>query len=242
MRMSKSPQIMMVKKDIRIENISYAYYESIGNVLENVNIVIENNKSTAFVGESGSGKSTLADLLLGLLKPSEGDILYRSKSIYDDLTDWHKTIGYIPQTIYLMDDSIMNNIAFGINENEIDVKRISEVLKEAQLEEFVGGLPDGIYTQVGDRGIKLSGGQRQRIGIARALYFNPDIIIMDEATSALDGDTEQAVMDAVNDMRGKRTIIIIAHRLSTIEKCDYYYKVENKNVSATSYEEILSRT
>lgn len=228
------------KKNIKIETISYAYPGNVGKVLENVNIVLKNNKSTAFVGESGAGKSTLADILLGLLKPNEGNILYGTESIYDDLTAWHKKIGYIPQTIYLMDGSIMNNIAFGIDEGKIDVKRIYEVLKEAQLEEFVNSLKDGIHTRIGDRGAKLSGGQRQRIGIARALYFDPDIIIMDEATSALDGDTEQAVMDAVNDMRGKRTIVIIAHRLSTIKKCDYYYKVENKNVIATSYGDILN--
>lgn len=221
-------------EDIELANISYRYPMSDDYVLDNINMCIRGNKSTAIIGESGAGKSTLADVLLGILKPDRGTIMYHNVNIYDSLKWWHKNIGYIPQVIYLMDSTIMQNVAFGIDEKDIDEDKIWESLKEAQLAEFVKSLPEQLNTKVGDRGVKLSGGQRQRIGIARALYNNPKILIMDEATSALDNDTESAVMEAIEKMQGTRTIIIIAHRLTTIKNCDYIYKVADKNIEEIS--------
>lgn len=217
----------LFESNIYIENLSFRYDNSDKNILKDVSFIIEDKKSTAIIGESGAGKSTFADLLLGVLKPLSGDIKYGEISIYENLYSWHRSIGYIPQTIYLMDDNILRNVAFGIEDKDIDENRVWEALKEAQLDEFVKSLPNGLYNEVGDRGVKLSGGQRQRIGIARALYSNPKILIMDEATSALDNETENELMEAIDSMHGNRTIIIIAHRLSTIRNCDKIYKISN---------------
>lgn len=221
---------MQIEKEIRIEHVTFSYPNTDRNVLEDINITIQKNQSIAFVGTSGAGKSTLADIILGVLKPCDGCIKADGVDIRDKMGAWHHMIGYIPQSIYLMDDSIKKNIAFGIDEAEIDDQRIREVIQEAQLEEFITELENGLDTQVGDRGVRLSGGQRQRIGIARALYHNPQLLVLDEATSALDGDTELAVMDAINMLQGNKTIIIIAHRISTIRKCDKIYEVGNSTV------------
>ena len=179
---------------------------------------------------SGAGKSTMVDILLGLLHAQEGEITCDGTNIFKNYESWLAQIGYIPQSIYLVDESIRDNIAFGIDEDLIDDKRIWNILEEAQLKEFVEGLPEGLDTTIGDRGIRLSGGQRQRIGIARALYHDPEILVFDEATSALDNDTEAAVMEAINSFHGRKTMIIIAHRLNTIEKCDMIYRVENQKL------------
>lgn len=194
-------------------------------------MIIPKNKSVAFIGPSGAGKTTLADIILGILEPVKGKILVDQKDVYSNLKSWHQKIGYIPQNIYLMDDTIRNNIAFGISDKEIDDTRVREALKEAQLCEYVESLEQGVNTFIGERGIRLSGGQRQRIGIARALYSNPEILVLDEATSALDSETEKAIMEAMNLLQGNKTLIIIAHRLTTIQNCDYIYEIKNKRAT-----------
>ena len=188
----------------------------------------------AFIGPSGAGKTTLVDVILGILTPTEGEVLVDDKGINQNMDAWHKMIGYIPQTIYLIDDSVRKNIAFGIDDDTIDDNRIWEVLKEVQLYDFVNGLKDGLDTYIGEGGARISGGQRQRIGIARALYTNPEVLVLDEATSALDSETEAAIMDAINSLMGSRTMIIIAHRLTTVENCDVIYQVKGRKVVETS--------
>lgn len=225
--------------DITIKNVSFTYNEELNSVFDNISLIIKDKESIAIVGESGAGKSTLADLMLGILYPQSGDIIYNNHSIYSDLKEWHSVIGYIPQTIYLLDDTIMRNVAFGIPDDKIEEERVWAALREAQLDEYIEGLPEGLRTKVGDRGIRLSGGQRQRVGIARALYNNPQILIMDEATSALDNDTEEAVMHAVDGMKGKRTLIIIAHRLTTIKNCNRIYRLDNGELNYVNYSDLL---
>lgn len=218
------------KKEIEVKSVTYAYPEGEGNVIENACFHINKGEIVAFVGTSGAGKSTMVDILLGLLPPQQGKIRVDGMDIYKNLRTWQKEIGYIPQTIYLSDDSIRNNVAFGIEEKEIDEQAVIAALKQAQLYDFVDTLPEGLDTCVGDRGIRLSGGQRQRIGIARALYHNPEILVLDEATSALDNETEAAVMEAIDCLKGQKTIIIIAHRLTTVKNADTIYEVKDGNV------------
>lgn len=202
-------------------------YSTAKRIINNISFEISRGEVIGVIGSSGSGKSTLIDLMLGLLTPDAGEILVDSTSIYNNLKNWHKIIGYVPQTIFLTDDTLLNNIAFGIEEKDIDYDRANKAIISAQLEQFVSSLPDGIDTSVGERGVKISGGQRQRIGIARALYHNPEILILDEATSALDNETESEVMESIYKMSGKLTIIIIAHRLSTLLKCDRIIELQN---------------
>ena len=219
---------------IELNHISFHYPDSDKNIFTDAHMVVPRGKSVGIMGSSGAGKSTIVDILLGLLHAQEGQITCDGVDIFKNYESWLAQIGYIPQSIYLIDESIRENIAFGIDEDKIDEKRIWEVLEEAQLKEFIEELPEGLDTTIGDRGIRLSGGQRQRIGIARALYHNPEILVFDEATSALDNETEAAVMEAVNSFHGKKTMVIIAHRLNTIEKCDIIYKVENEKIVETS--------
>lgn len=219
---------------IELNHISFHYPDSDKNIFTDAHMVVPRGKSVGIMGSSGAGKSTIVDILLGLLHVQEGQITCDGVDIFKNYESWLAQIGYIPQSIYLIDESIRNNIAFGIDADKIDEKRIWEVLEEAQLKEFIEELPEGLDTTIGDRGIRLSGGQRQRIGIARALYHNPEILVFDEATSALDNETEAAVMEAVNSFHGKKTMVIIAHRLNTIEKCDIIYKVENEKIVETS--------
>ena len=218
-----------VKEKIELKNIKYKYPNSEVYVLDGASMDIPVGSAVGIVGTTGAGKSTIVDVMLGLLKLESGEVLADGKYTLSDenYRKWLKNIGYIPQTVFMLDDSIRKNVAFGIPEDEIDENRIWEVLKEAQLDEFVKGLPEGLETGIGERGIRLSGGQRQRISIARALYEDPEVLVLDEATSALDGDTEQAIMDSVNSLHGRKTLIIIAHRLQTIEKCDAVYRIEN---------------
>ena len=215
---------------IEISHVDFSYESSEKTVLNDVNIEIPKGKSVAFIGASGGGKTTTADLVLGLLVPCKGKVLVDGNDINVNIEAWRKQIGYIPQSIYLIDGSIKNNIAFGIPEDEIDESSVREALKEAQLKEFVESLEDGIETEVGERGVRISGGQRQRIGIARALYRNPNVLVFDEATSALDNETEKEVMKAIDSLHGNKTMIIIAHRLSTIENCDMVYRIEKGKV------------
>lgn len=216
---------------ITVENVSFSYARNLKDVLDSVNMEIHKNESVGLIGPSGQGKTTLADLLLGLLMPTAGSIKVDGNSISGKMNLWHSKVGYIPQTIFLSDDTIKNNIAFGVKEEDINDEKIWEALKEAQLIDFISELEDGINTYVGERGVRLSGGQRQRIGIARALYNKPDILVLDEATSALDNDTEIAVMDAINNLMGNKTLIIIAHRLSTIKNCDSVYQVNEGKIT-----------
>lgn len=222
---------LVVQGSIELKKVSYAYPNTDKLILDHADMTIPIGSSVGIVGPSGAGKSTVVDILLGLLQYQEGCVCADGKDIRDDYRAWLKNIGYIPQMIFMLDDTICNNIAFGIPEDKISEERVWEVLKEAQLDEFVKTLPKGIHTGIGERGIRLSGGQRQRIGIARALYHNPGILVLDEATSALDNDTEKAIMDSINLFQGKKTLIIIAHRLQTIEKCDLVYRVENGSIT-----------
>lgn len=218
------------KSEIRLENISFKYPGTEKYILNGINLKIEKGTSIAFVGTSGTGKTTLADVILGILEPEYGSILVDEISVNENIHSWQSKLGYIPQNIYLIDDTIKNNIAFGIEEKDINEEQLQRAVSESQLKEFIESLDKGIYTEIGERGVRLSGGQRQRIGIARALYNNPDILILDEATSALDKDTEFAVMDAIDKLKGVKTLIIIAHRLSTIEKCDHIYEIKNGKI------------
>lgn len=225
---------LKLENQIELKHISFHYPDADKNIFTDAHMTVPKGKSVGIIGTSGAGKSTIVDILLGLLHAQEGTITCDDVDIFKNYESWLAQIGYIPQSIYLVDESIRDNIAFGIDEDKIDEERIWQVLEEAQLKEFVEELPDGLDTTIGDRGVRLSGGQRQRIGIARALYHDPEILVFDEATSALDNDTEAAVMEAVNSFHGKKTMIIIAHRLNTIEKCDIIYKVENEKLIETT--------
>lgn len=225
-----------LENEITLKNITFAYPDSEVNIFTDANMTVKKGQSVGIMGPSGAGKSTIVDILLGLLHVKSGEILCDGSNIFSNYDSWLSQIGYIPQSIYLVDESIRENIAFGIDASEIDDDRIWEVMEEAQLAEFVRTLPEGLDTTIGDRGVRLSGGQRQRIGIARALYHNPEILVFDEATSALDNDTEAAVMEAVNSFHGRKTMVIIAHRLNTIEKCDVIYEVKDEKITKTSLE------
>ncbi len=231
--------IKKIKKEISLCDIVYSYPGTTTNVIDHVSLKIKKGTTVALIGTSGAGKTTLADIILGLLPPKEGHIYVDDWDIYEHMDAWHHLLGYIPQTIYLSDDTIRNNIAFGISKDEIDDQKIEKALKKAQLFEFVNKLEHGLDTVVGDRGVRLSGGQRQRIGIARALYHEPDVLILDEATSALDNETEQAVMEAIESLQGIKTMIIIAHRLTTISKADEVYEVGNGKICRRKKEEVL---
>ena len=224
----------VLQDKIVLDHITFAYPGTDKNIFTDAHMEVKRGQSVGIMGPSGVGKSTIVDILLGLLHTKEGSITWDGRNIFDNYEAWLAQIGYIPQSIYLVDESIRDNIAFGIDADKIDDKRIWEVLEEAQLKEFVEELPEGLDTKIGDRGVRISGGQRQRLGIARALYHDPEILVFDEATSALDNDTEKAVMDAVNSFHGKKTMVIIAHRLNTIAKCDVIYKVENEKMIKSS--------
>ena len=225
-----------LEKEIDLKDITFSYPDSDVKIFDKANMTVKKGQSVGIMGPSGAGKSTIVDILLGLLHVQSGEILCDGSNIFSNYESWLAQIGYIPQSIYLVDESIRENIAFGIDEDQINDDRIWEVMEEAQLADFVKGLPEGLDTKIGDRGVRLSGGQRQRIGIARALYHDPEILVFDEATSALDNETEAAVMEAINSFQGRKTMVIIAHRLNTIEKCDVIYEVKDEKITATSLE------
>ena len=214
-------------RSIELKDIVYAYPNTDKLIFDHADLTIPIGASVGIVGTSGAGKSTIVDILLGLLEVKGGSIRADGADVKDRYRNWLKNIGYIPQMIFMLDDTIRRNVAFGVHDEKIDENRVWEVLREARLDEFVKTLPEGLDTGIGERGIRLSGGQRQRIGIARALYYDPEVLILDEATSALDNDTEAAIMDSINRLHGRKTLVIIAHRLQTIEKCDLVYRVEN---------------
>ena len=221
-------------KSISVKSVDYSYAGSDQLVIKDVNLEIPKGSSLGIIGPSGSGKSTLMDVLMGLLKPQKGQVLVDNVDISIDPLGWRKHIGYVPQTIFLTDDSLRRNIAFGLDDSVIDERRVYDALEKAQLAAFVADLDQGLDTVFGERGVRLSGGQRQRIGIARALYHNPSVVFLDEASSALDDITEREVMRAVNSMMGDKTVIIIAHRLSTVEKCDFIYDLATGSVVANA--------
>ena len=226
-------------KGVTVEHVSYHYPDSDVEVLHDISLEIPKGKTVALIGPSGAGKTTLADIILGLLPPISGVIRMDQHNVYENLRSWREKLGYIPQSIYLSDDTIRNNVAFGIYEDQIDENAIWKALEKAQLKEFVQGLENGLDTYVGDRGVRLSGGQRQRIGIARALYHDPEILVLDEATSALDSSTEQAVMESIESLQGLKTMIIIAHRLTTIKNADLVYEVSGGNVTLRDKNEVI---
>lgn len=214
------------EQEICMQNIGYTYPNASFLALDGITIRVKKGESIGFIGSSGSGKSTLVDVLLGLLPPGSGKVLVDGQDIQHGMRNWQKQIGYVPQVIYLTDDTLRRNVAFGLADEEIDELAVQRAIKAAQLDELVASLPDGVDIVVGERGIRLSGGQRQRIGIARALYHDPAVLVLDEATSALDSITEQDVMSAVMALRESKTILIVAHRLSTVEKCNRLYRLE----------------
>lgn len=225
-----SVEKLPVEKKIELKNIVYKYPNTETLIFDHAEMEIPVGSSVGVVGSSGSGKTTIIDILLGLLKLQEGEILADGVEVREHYPEWLKNIGYIPQTIFMIDSTIRKNVAFGVPDEEIDDGKVWQALREAQLDEFVRSLPDGLDTSIGERGIRISGGQRQRIGIARALFEDPEVLVLDEATSALDNETEAAIMDSINRLHGRKTLIIIAHRLQTIEKCDMVYRVENGRI------------
>lgn len=215
------------EREVELSHVTFAYSKEQENVISDLSMKIEKGSSIAFIGKSGAGKTTLADLILGLLHPQSGEIRIDGINIEDMGRNWYKLVGYVPQSIYLIDSTIRENVAFGIDEKEIDDQKVWKALEMAQLKEYVEGLANDLNEYVGERGIKFSGGQRQRMAIARALYNDPDILVLDEATAALDTETETAVMESIEAMQGYKTLIIVAHRLSTIRACDYVYEIKN---------------
>lgn len=216
--------------EISFEGISFSYPDSRFAAVNNLSLTIPEGKAVGFIGPSGSGKTTVVDLLLGLLDPQEGKIKIDGIDLRDDVEGWLQNVGYIPQFIFLADDTLARNIAFGLPDKKIDEDRLWAAVESAQLSEMVMHLPEGIHTRIGERGVRLSGGQRQRIGIARALYENPSVLIMDEATSALDHETEKCIIESIERLKGERTIIMIAHRLSTVRNCDCLFMMEKGRV------------
>jgi ATP-binding cassette subfamily C protein len=215
------------EKEISLVDVHFQYADADIEALRNISLVIKRGEMVGFAGKSGSGKTTLIDCILGLLPPTKGMVQVDGIDIKDHLNDWRKQIGYIPQHIYLTDDSIRKNIALGLGDEAISLDNVWRALEAAQLGEFVRTLPDGLETMIGERGVRLSGGQRQRIGIARAMYYDPKVLIMDEATSALDNETEKAIVKTISGLKGSKTILVIAHRMSTMEDCDRLYFLEN---------------
>ncbi|MCR5411190.1 MAG: ABC transporter ATP-binding protein/permease, partial [Lachnospiraceae bacterium] len=222
---------------ISVEKVSFAYPNTDKNVMDDVSFRIPSGSSVGLIGPTGAGKTTVADVILGIFFPKSGEIKYGKMNVHRYPMTWAKRLAYIPQAIFLSDESIRENIAFGIERDEIDDGRVWEAIKEAQLTDFVRSLPGGLDTKVGERGVRLSGGQRQRIGIARALYGEPEILVLDEATAALDTDTEKAVMEAIDSLHGRKTLLIIAHRLTTIRNCDIILEVRDGKVSPVRREE-----
>ena len=216
---------------LELTDVSFKYPTAATASLQNVSLVVKRGEAVGFVGPSGAGKSTLVDVILGLFAPTSGVVKVDGQDVQQNLRNWQNQIGYVPQAIYLTDDTLRRNVAFGLNDENIDDNLVRNAIRLAQLEEFVATLPEKLETVVGERGVRLSGGQRQRIGIARALYHNPSVLVLDEATSSLDTPTEHGVMQAVQALQGSKTVLIVAHRLSTVEYCDRLYKIENARIT-----------
>lgn len=236
---SEHMQHVNFQDKLELKNIVFSYPNAEVRVLNGVNITIKRGQAVAFIGPSGAGKTTLSDVVLALLEPQAGQILMDGINIQELGTRWNHLVGYVPQSVYLIDNSVRNNVAFGYSEEEIDDEKVWKALEMAQIKDFVETLPEGLDTFVGEFGVRFSGGQRQRMAIARALYSNPDILILDEATSALDNDTENAVMEAIDALQGIKTLIIVAHRLSTIRNCDVIYEIKDGKATERSKKEIF---
>jgi ATP-binding cassette subfamily C protein len=229
-----------VAEDVVVEDVTFGYEGASRPALESISMTIERGTAVALVGASGAGKTTLADVILGLLPPDSGSVRVGGVDIHTDLPSWRQHIGYVPQSIFLLDDSIRRNIAFGLPDQEVDEQQLHTAIAMAQLESHIASLPDGVDTFVGERGVRLSGGQRQRIGIARALYRDPTFLVLDEATSAVDSATEKAIVEAVEGLRGDRTILVIAHRLTTVQRCDQLFVLRAGRFEAQGrYSELL---
>lgn len=227
---TEEKDVEIPKEKIKIQNLTFSYNSDLKPILDKINLEIKVGETIGIIGASGEGKSTFIDLLNGLYKPTSGGILADNQEIQKNLFSWNKNIGYVAQDIFLIDNTIEQNITFGRDHEEIDNEAINKALKKAQLIEFIEGLPQGLKTMVGERGVQISGGQKQRIGMARALYNDPEVLILDEATSSLDNKTEQALMDAIYSLKKKKTIIIVAHRMSTLTKCDRIFEIKNKKL------------
>jgi ATP-binding cassette, subfamily B, bacterial PglK len=237
---SKKNEQMTFEKQIILNKLVFQYPNTDRKALDEISLTIHKGQSIGIIGKSGSGKTTLVDVILGLFKPQSGDIEVDGVSVYRDLRAWQNVLGYVPQSIFLIDDTLESNIAFGVPDHLIDKDRLKNAIKMAQLSEVVEQLPNGTKTMVGERGVLLSGGQRQRVGIARVLYHGREILVFDEATAALDNETEHLVTEATKALSGSNTIIIIAHRLSTIEHCDHIYQIEQgKVIKSGSYQEVV---
>lgn len=226
--------------ELNIDSITWKYLNAKENVLEGAQISIKKGEAVALIGSSGAGKTTLADIIMGLLYPQSGTVYMDGIDIFTIPHQWAGIIGYVPQSVFLIDDTVRKNVAFGLKKDEISDEKVWDALQQAQLKEFVENLPYGLETIVGERGVKFSGGQRQRIAIARALYENPDILVLDEATSALDNETETAVMESIEALQGSKTLIIVAHRLSTIRNCDVIYEIKDGKAVRRDKEEVLA--
>jgi ABC-type multidrug transport system fused ATPase/permease subunit len=228
------------KSEIFLEHVSYHYPNAANNSLQDISLVIKKGESIGLIGKSGAGKTTLVDVILGLLTPQNGDILVDGVSIYTNLRAWQNMLGYVPQSIFLIDDTLERNIAFGVPDELIDYERLTTAVQIAQLSELVESLPKGLKTEVGERGVLLSGGQRQRVGIARAIYHEREILVFDEATAALDNETESFVTESIKALSGIKTMIIIAHRLSTIQHCDRIYEMKGGQIIRSgTYQEVI---
>lgn len=227
------------QKELILSHVTFAYDNANVNVIDDLDLRIEKGKSVAFIGSSGAGKTTLADIILALFRPQGGEILMDGINIEELGEEWHRIIGYVPQSVYMIDSTIRRNIAFGIKDAKIDEKKVWKALEMAQLKDFVESLPDGLDTKVGELGVKFSGGQRQRVAIARALYNEPDILVLDEATAALDTETETAVMESIEALQGYKTLIIVAHRLTTIRNCDEIYEIKDGKAIKKCKAEVL---
>ncbi len=238
----RSAPAVVFQKTIELRNLSFKYPSAKDASINAVNLTIERGQSVAFVGHSGAGKTTVVNLILGLLNPNSGELLIDGFDISKNIEGWQRKIGYIPQNIFLSDDSILKNVAFGLEDKDISEERVRNVLQIAQLDEFVDTLPDGIHTITGERGARLSAGQQQRIGIARALYHNPEVLVLDEATSALDNETERALSRAIERLSGEKTLIIIAHRLPTVARCDrLFFMRAGKVIDSGTFTELIQK-
>ena len=230
-------------KQLELKDVSFKYPTAASPSLQEVSLVVKRGEAVGFVGPSGAGKSTLVDVILGLFAPTSGVVSVDGSDVHQNLINWQNQIGYVPQAIYFTDDTLRRNVAFGLNDENIDDDLVREAIHLAQLQEFVSTLPDGLETVVGERGVRLSGGQRQRIGIARALYHKPSVLVLDEATSSLDTPTEHGVMQAVQALQGSKTVIIVAHRLSTVEYCDRLYRIEDSRITEEgTFAEVVQRS
>lgn len=236
----KETKPLKLDESVEIKNLFYSYPGSDEITLKNISFEVPRGHAVGLIGESGAGKSTIVDLILGLMEPTSGEILVDGINVHENLSAWQQNIGYIPQSIYLGDETLRSNIAFGIPEKDIDDEKVLQAIKLAQLNKLISQLPEGLNTILGENGTRLSGGQRQRVGIARALYHNPKVLIMDEATSALDNITEKEITKSIESLKGERTVVMIAHRLSTVKNCDILYMIKDgKIIEAGSYNELL---